>query len=103
MLTSHSEIRQIILDNWEEINDSPDPKGILDEYAESDLPIYNNDIIKEWTEMPSDYDNRWQEVLDGEIEEHTITSLMLVDLYQYYTDTYYEIWEDIKSEREDNA
>ena len=60
------------------------------EWIDGYLPIYNADIIKEWQEMPGDYDNRGHLEL-GHGEEIDIVRLMSLDLYLYYTDLFNEV------------
>jgi len=59
------------------------------EWIDGYLPIYNYDIMKEWQEMPADYDNRGAQELgsDGDIG---IVGLMSLDLYLYYIDIFNE-------------
>jgi hypothetical protein len=57
----------------------------LNELLEGYAPIYYGDIIKEWQEMPSEYDNRGAAELGGEISDG-IYHLMSLDLYLYYSD-----------------
>jgi hypothetical protein len=54
----------------------------LGELVDNFLPIYNSDIIKEWQEMPSGYDNEGANMF-GMPEEVDIFSLMTLDLLNY--------------------
>lgn len=99
MYFSDSDIKQVILDEWDYIGNE-DPKGILDQFADSAVPVYYSDIIKDWQEMPSEYTDSWKEIYGSEIGDNGITSLMAIDLYQYYTDTFYRIHEEILEEKE---
>jgi hypothetical protein len=67
------------------------------EWIDGWLPIYNNRIIEEWQNMPSEYDNRgWAELgYDGEVD---IVHLMSLDLYLYYTDLFNEVIEDMEED-----
>ncbi len=59
------------------------------EFIDSWLPVYNNQIIQEWTLMPNEYDNRgWAELGGG--GEVNIINLMSLDLYLYYSDLFFE-------------
>jgi hypothetical protein len=69
------------------------------ELIDSYLPIYNNRIILEWQEMPSDYDNRGALEL-GTGEEINIVNLMTLDLYLYYSDIFSQAMQEIKQELE---
>lgn len=84
------------IDNGAEIEELRDNSG---EWVDGYLPVYNNRIIDEWKEMPSEYDNRGAAEFgwDGEID---ITRLMLLDLYLYYSDLWHEALSDVESELE---
>jgi hypothetical protein len=84
------------LNNGVEIEDIKDRSG---EYVDSYLPVYNNRIIEEWKEMPSEYDNRGTSEL-GIPGEISIISLMQLDLYLYYSDLFNEVMEEVEEELE---
>jgi hypothetical protein len=65
------------------------------EWIEGYLPIYNNEIVKEWQEMPSDYDNRGHAEL-GLGQEIDIINLMSLDLNIYYTDLFNEVMAEME-------
>ena len=69
------------------------------ELIDSYLPVYNNRIIEEWQNMPSEYDNRGAEEL-GAQQGHDIINLMTLDLYLYYSDLFSEVMEEIKRQQE---
>lgn len=69
------------------------------ELIDSYLPVYNNRIIGEWQNMPSEYDNRGALELGYE-GDPDIVRLMTLDLYLYYSDLFSEVMEEIKNERE---
>lgn len=82
--------------NGEDFNDIKDNRH---EMIDSWLPIYNNDIIREWTEMPSEYDNRgiaegWQPADLG------IVGLMSLDLYFWYSDLADEAIAEVEADLE---
>jgi hypothetical protein len=85
------------LSNGLELDEIRDNSG---EMIDSHLPIYNNEIIREWQEMPSEYDDRGAQELgsDGTIG---IVGLMSLDLYLYYTDLFNEAIEAVESELEE--
>ena len=97
-LTTHAEIRAEINDNLEQLQDMREPEDLLQELADSNTPIYYSDIIQEWTELPSEFSDQWQEM--GRAEDATITSLMQTDLYLYYQGEFIAAWEEIKEEQE---
>jgi hypothetical protein len=85
------------LSNGEELDDIKDNSG---EWVDGYLPVYNNRIVEEWQEMPSEYDNRGHAELGmgGEID---IINLMSLDLYLYYTDLFNEAVTEIEEEQEE--
>ena len=80
------------LANGEGLDEIKDRSGeIVDGY----LPLYNNEIIKEWQEMPSDYDDRgWAELGDG--GDTTIINRMTLDIYLYYSDLFNEAIQEVE-------
>lgn len=80
-----------------ELEDIKDNSG---EWIDSWLPVYNNRIIEEWQNMPSEYDNRGYAEL-GSSGEINIVNLMSLDLSLYYTDLWNEVVEEIESELEE--
>ena len=97
-LTTHAEIRAEITDHLEQLQDMREPEDLLQELADSNTPIYYSDIIQEWTELPNEFCEQWQEM--GRAEDATITSLMQTDLYLYYQGEFIAAWEEIKEEQE---
>lgn len=65
-----------------------DIRDQLGEYVDGYLPVYNNQIIAEWQNMPSEYDDRGAAEL-GDMGETTIIGLMSLDLYIYYTELFH--------------
>jgi hypothetical protein len=103
MRFNYEEIKSAILDEWEMLSIDPWPEDRLTEMAEGFVPIYHGEIIKDWAEMPSEYDDNWKEQYGGILaKEIGITALMATDLYEYYRDTTTEIYHGIKKEKEDN-
>jgi hypothetical protein len=90
-----SEIKQE-LSQGEELSDIKDRQG---EFVDGYLPVYYDRIIKEWQDMPSDYDNRGANEL-GMPAEINIYNLMTSDLYVYYSDLFNEAIEEIEEELE---
>jgi hypothetical protein len=69
------------------------------EWIDGYLPIYYNQIAKEWQEMPSEYNDRGHTEL-GMGQEVTIYNLMSLDLYLYYTDIFNEAIAELEEEME---
>lgn len=82
------------LSNGEDMDDIKDRSG---EWVEGYLPIYANQIIREWQEMPSEYNERGYNEL-GMGGEITIIGLMGLDLYIYYTDLFNEAVGELEEE-----
>ena len=82
------------LSRGEELENIKDRSG---EFVDSYLPIYYHEIVKEWQDMPGEYDDRGAQELgtDGSIG---IIGLMSLDLYLYYTDIFYEAVKAVESE-----
>lgn len=68
------------------------------EYVDNYVPVYNNRVIEEWQNMPSDYDNRGAAELGHNCEELSIVSLMQADLYLYYQDLVNSVLDDLEGE-----
>ena len=67
------------------------------EWVDGYLPVYNNRIIEEWQNMPSEYDNRGAEEL-GAQQGHDIVNLMSLDLYLYYSDLFNAVLDEIEED-----
>lgn len=98
-MTTYDEIMQEIK---QEIANGADLESIRDrnyEYVDNYVPIYNNRIIEEWQDMPGEYDDRgWSEI--GMPSDTTITGLMSLDLYLYYSDLIDLVLSDLAEELE---
>lgn len=88
-----------------EINDQIAQGSTLDdikdrsgEWVDGWLPVYNNRIIEEWQNMPSEYDNRGANELGYNDSELDIVRLMSLDLYLYYTDLFNEVVKEIEED-----
>lgn len=99
MRFTYAEIKKDLLDNWETITDSTWPEDYLDEFADGYIPVYTNEIIKDWQEMPSEFDNFWQDY--GITKDTTIPDLMKIDLFNYYRNLAQTAYNEILTELED--
>lgn len=73
------------------------------EYVDNYVPVYNNQVIEEWKNMPSEYDNRGSAELGYDAENLNIIQLMQSDLYLYYQDLVNSALDEIAEELEDTA
>lgn len=99
-MTTYDEIMQEIkqeLTNGETLEDIRERSyELVDNY----VPVYNNRILEEWQNMPSDYDNRGAQELGHNCEELNIINLMSADLYIYYTELVGLVIDDLAQELE---
>lgn len=92
MLTPYAEILETVARNLETIQDNPYPDDALSEWADSEVPIYTNEIIAEWRDLDSDY---WDRGSDYKADDSTIVDLMRYDLYAYYTESFYRAYREV--------
>jgi len=99
-MTTYDEIMQEIkqeISNGQTLDDIRDRSyELVDNY----VPVYNNRVLEEWQNMPSDYDNRGAQELGHNCEELNIISLMSADLYIYYTELVGLVIDDLAQELE---
>jgi hypothetical protein len=95
---NYSDIKSDIYDHLDQLKEKAHPEDLLTELADSACPIYYNDIISDWQEMPSEFNDSWQE--SGTSENATIFSLMSIDLFNYYYDQYTEIFAEVMEDQE---
>lgn len=97
-------IKQMVEEIRLELSNGRDLEKIKDnshEFIDSYLPIYTNQIIKEWQEMPSEYDDRGVAEMGHNCDDVSITSLMTSDLYIYYTDLFNEAINEVENNLEE--
>lgn len=68
------------------------------EIVDNSIPVYNNHIVEEWQNMPSEYDNQGSAELGHKCEEIDIIQLMSADLYLYYRDLVSRVFDDLEQE-----
>ena len=93
MLTTFKEIKNELADSLDWLTED---RAL--EFADSYTPIYTNDIIAEWTELPSEYSDRWQEL--GVSEWASITARMSADLWLYYRELIEKAYNELIEEQE---
>ncbi len=98
MRMNDKDIRNQILDSWEWLKDANEDfiYDRLTEMADSAVPVYNNEIIQDWQEMPSEFDDAGQEF--GIDADATIIQRMMLDLFAYYQDAYRRVYADVLAE-----
>lgn len=103
MRFEYHEIKKDLLENWDSIIESQYPEDALGEYADGYLPVYTNEVIADWSEMPSEFDNTWRDygIPSSDLSEVSITGLMIIDLYNYYREQTQNAYNEILSEKED--
>lgn len=102
MLSTREEIKKILSEEIDQIKESSYPEDLVTELADSLIPIYYSEIIKEWIQLDSEFMDRWKEYgYDTQKNEGGIMQLMQVDLSFYYIETALNVWEEIKKELEE--
>ena len=95
-LPTVAEAKKRILTDLPNILENNYPEDELIELVDSDLPIYNSEIVYQWAKLPSEFENE----LIGNVDKGTtIYNLMSFDLYDFYKDVYSQALEEIKEER----
>jgi hypothetical protein len=102
-MTTYDEIMQEIKQEIEQGQELDCIKDRSYELVDNYVPIYNNKVMEEWQNMPSDYDNRGAEELGHNCDEIDIIKLMQGDLYLYYSDLVSEVINDLEQELESVA
>jgi hypothetical protein len=95
---SYKTVERMVEEIRAELSQGEDLDTIKDrsgEFIDSWLPIYNNQIIQEWTLMPNDYTDRGSAEL-GTGQEISIINLMSLDLYLYYSDLFNEAVQEVE-------
>jgi hypothetical protein len=98
-MQTREEIKKYLLEEIDQIKESSYPEDMVTEIADSLIPIYYSEIIKEWIRLDSEFMDRWKEYgYDTQKNEGGILQLMQVDLSFYYIETALSVWEEIKKE-----
>lgn len=91
------EVLNEINNNGADLDEIKDNSG---EWVDNYVPIYSGEIVREWQEMPSEYDDRGAQEL-GINEDATILNRMTLDLYLYYSDLFTEVLDEVEEELEE--
>ena len=97
MRFTDSDIYADLLVDFDEISQAADLDAVLTERADGYVPVYYHEILTDWAEMPSEYNDSWQEF--GEDASKGIFSLMSVDLFVYYQARTVAVWAEILEEK----
>ena len=93
------EIKALISDEYTETTEDA-----LSEIADTVTPVYYSDVIKDWAEMPSEFNDSWKEYgYNTDLLEGGILSLMAADLYFYNFARVQAIWSELKEEADNEA
>jgi len=96
---SFLEIKKAIKeDYWAEIQNETYADDWLTEFADNLVPVYYNDIINDWKEMPAEFNDSGAEMCG---EDDGIFSRMTADLWNYYKDQVFTAYDQVKGELED--
>lgn len=98
MYTTREYIKQELSQDWAEITAAEYADDLLFRFVDGIMPVYYHEIIKDWTEMPSEYTDSWQD--DGAKPEEGIIALMTSDLFNYYLDLTNDVYEELKAANE---
>ena len=99
MRFTHEEIKKDLLDNWEALEQHPEPIDLVNEYAEGYCGVYYSETLADWVEMPNEYCDRWQE-FTPDANGKTIFDLMAIDVWNYYNETAHAIYSELLKEKE---
>jgi hypothetical protein len=98
---TNEEIKAVLLENYDAIAGLRNEDDIVAEYADSFVPVYNNEVMKDWVQLPLDRSDKWKELgYDANKNEGGILRLMQMDLIFYYLEETDRIWQEIKDEKE---
>lgn len=100
MYSSREGIKEELLENYEQLSSSFDEEIAVSEFAEQFVPVYNNEIIKDWIALPEEHSDKWKELgYDANRNPGGIIQLMQMDLLFYYMETTQDLWAEVKKER----
>lgn len=93
-LTTYDQIYAQVLEEKEQLLESSYPDDLLSEWSDSEVPVYNHEIIAEWTDLDWDCRDQWNEL--GASPEARIVDLMRIDIYLYYRECYTKAWIELQ-------
>ena len=99
MLTTRDQAKETLLGELDEISKAEFVIDQVESLADSEVPIYYNEIIAEWTELSAEDSNKFGEIMTPH-EKTTIYDLMTADLYLYYKALFLSVYNEILDEQE---
>jgi hypothetical protein len=104
MYSSREGIREYLLENFDELSKAYDEEFAISEFSDQFVPVYNNEILKDWIELPTEHSDKWKELgYDANRNPGGILMLMKMDLIFYYMEITQELWQEIKKEKQNEA
>jgi hypothetical protein len=97
MYFSRDEIKRDLLDRFDEISGAVYVYEEVQMSADGYVPVHYHQILTDWAEMPSEFNDSWQEF--GANPDKGIFSLMSADLFVYYQDLTVAVWDEILAEK----
>ena len=101
-MTTYTDIKNRVIEmiDANELGYYPDRDyDTLYELADGEVPVYYNEIISEWSDLPMGESDRWEEM--GLDANATIIDRMRVDLLLHYEREFNEAYREVLSEREE--
>jgi hypothetical protein len=95
-LTPYNQLKADMLSEWDNLDDDR-----LEEHADSLTPVYYSDIIEQWRGLTMEESDTWREHGHEITPETTITNLMAIDLFYYYSEAVNRAYEELKAEKQE--
>jgi hypothetical protein len=100
MYSSKTDIKEVLLENFEQLANSRDEEQAVAEIADRFVPVEYGAIMKDWIQLPEEHSDKWKELgYDANRNEGGILRLMQMDLIFYYLETTQDLWVELKKER----
>ena len=94
MYFTYEQIKELMTTEYDTLTEDT-----LSEIADSVTPVYYNEIMKDWAEMPSHFNDTWKEYgYDANKNDGGILQLMALDLYFYNFERVQEVWRELEKE-----
>lgn len=100
MFSSTTQIKEVLIENFDQLSNSRDEEQAVAEIADRFVPIHYTDIMKDWIQLPEEHSDKWKELgYDANRNEGGILRLMQMDLIFYYLELTQDLWAEIKKEQ----